>query len=31
MQHAVNAQKFNEDEPNVTWHDETLWLSLIHI
>lgn len=25
MQHAVNAQKFNEDEPNVTWHDETLW------
>lgn len=25
MEHAVNAKKFNEDESNVTWHDETLW------
>ncbi len=25
MEHAIKAKKFNEDEPNVTWHDETLW------
>jgi len=23
--HASLAEKFNEDEPRVTWHDETLW------
>ena len=23
--HAALAERFNEDEPRVNWHDETLW------
>ncbi|MGH2647817.1 MAG: lactate utilization protein B [Ginsengibacter sp.] len=24
--HAILAKRFNEDEPRVNWHDETLWV-----